>query len=292
MNIPREVIKVLKIDEGDDIDFIQYKGSYYIIAKRSDIAKLITNDTAKSPDIQQSPKSSPQFSQTYKVPKLSDQELLVLKKLDTLRYSQRTTEQVSKLLVKEERTVFKQLEKKGVITPFKDAEQIKHYSIGKIFYDNYLMRNKPSTTNTAVKAAPIPEAPTHIQGVKTIDIPKQSPMPSGDTEKYIDALQNNGYLVVQTEPEAASISAALEDSIRRGLVLGTRAFNKKFYIVMRSFINSKTKQIMEQISEKSVSVPTIAKACKIDEDGVRAVLYILAESGEVTEARKDIFRLA
>ncbi|MCL4404375.1 AbrB/MazE/SpoVT family DNA-binding domain-containing protein, partial [Candidatus Marsarchaeota archaeon] len=105
ISMPREVVKTLGIKEGDDIDFIQYKDSYYIIAKRSDIANLITGQKIKQ-----------QISQPLqKVPELSEAEIAVLKKLDTLRYSMRTTENVSKLLEKEERITFKQLEKKGVV---------------------------------------------------------------------------------------------------------------------------------------------------------------------------------
>jgi bifunctional DNA-binding transcriptional regulator/antitoxin component of YhaV-PrlF toxin-antitoxin module len=279
--MPREVVKTLGIKEGDDIDFIQYKDSYYIIAKRSDIAKLITGSSQQA--------NAPSSARQYSVPKLSEAEIEVLKKLDTLRYSSRTTDQVSKLLDKDkgERTIFRQLEKKGVITPFKDEAQKTHYSIQKIVYDAYLMRKKPAST-----AGQKPEYPISAPKVKIEEATKSAAMPQSAIEKYMDSLQAAGYIVVPTEAEAAAISSALEDSIRRGLVVGTRAFNKKFYIVMRSFITSKAPLITSQISEKSSSVPVIAKACKIDEEGVRAVLYILAESGEVTEVRKDIFRLA
>ncbi|MCL5680044.1 MAG: hypothetical protein M1465_01745 [Candidatus Marsarchaeota archaeon] len=277
--MPREVVKTLGIKEGDDIDFIQYKDSYYIIAKRSDIAKLITG----SP--QQKSATEPQPFRSYAVPKLSEAEIAVLKKLDTLRYSSRTTDQVAKILGKDERITFKQLEKRGVITPFKDEAQKTHYSIQKMFYDAYLMRKKPAEQQK-------PGYSINLNKVKVDQVAKSTAIPQGTIEKYMDSLQDAGYIVVPTESDAAAISAALEDSIRRGLVVGTRAFNKKFYIVMRSFINSKAPLVTSQISEKSTPVPVIAKACKLDEEAVRAILYILAESGEVTEVRKDIFRLA
>ncbi|MEM0154316.1 MAG: hypothetical protein QW814_00580 [Methanothrix sp.] len=276
--MPREIVKTLGIKEGDDIDFIQYKDLYYIIAKRSDIAKLITGSASQ-------PLAQQQAKPAAEVPKLSEAEVNVLKKLDTLRYSMRTTPEVAKILDKEERITFKQLEKKHIIVPFKDKEQKTHYSIQKMFYDNYLMRKKPVEQ-------PKQEYKLNLSKVKAKEVAKTSTTPINAIEKYMDTLQDAGYIVVPTEAEASAISAALEDSIRRGLVIGTRAFNKKFYIVMRSFINSNTSAITAQIAEKSSSVPMIAKACKLDEEAVRAILYILAESGEVTEVRKDIFRLA
>ena len=276
--MPREVVKTLGIREGDDIDFIQYKDSYYIIAKRSDIAKLITGSAAQ-------PTAQQQAKPAGSVPKLSEAEINVLKKLDTLRYSMRTTSEVSKILGKDERITFKQLEKKHVIVPFKDEQQKTHYSIQKMFYDSYLMRKKPAEQ-------PRQEYKLSLSKGRVEEAAKSSITPMSAIEKYMDALQDAGYIVVPTEAEASAISAALEDSIRRGLVVGTRAFNKKFYIVMRSFINSNTANITAQLSGKSSAGPVIAKACKLDEEAVRAILYILAESGEVTEVRKDIFRLA
>ncbi len=280
--MPREIIKAMDLKAGDDIDFIPYK-DYFIITKRSDIAKLITSQQREGQNTQQQRK---QFS----VPKLSEDELKVLKKLDTLRYSMRTTAEVSKLLDKEERITFRQLEKKGIITPFKDAEQKTHYSIQKMFYDNYLMRKRPAAS------APEPQKHSYNISPSNAKAPieaQANATPTGAIEKYISVLQESGYLVVPTEADASALSAALEDSIRQGQVIGTRAFNKKFYIATRTFILKETPMITSQLSNKSSSsISDIAKACKIDEEAARAVLYILGENGDITEVRKDVFRLA
>lgn len=191
----------------------------------------------------------------------------------------RTTPEVAKILDEKEKGVFKDLIKKKVITPFKDENQKTHYSIQKRVYDLYLMRKgKPQYSEAAAGLEP-----AAIQG---------RPVQQNAIELYISKLQKNGFVVVPTESEASAISAALEDSIRRGVVVGTRAFNKKFYIVMRSFINSTIPQIMAIISKKSMQVSDIAKECKMQDEAVRSVLYVIAESGEVTEVRKDIFRAA
>jgi len=88
------------------------------------------------------------------------------------------------------------------------------------------------------------------------------------------------------------VSGALEDSIRHGLILGTRAFNKKFYIGLRGYINKNASKILKLIDQKSMSIPDIASETGVDEDGVRTILYVLSESGDVTEVRKDVFRVA
>jgi len=37
------------------------------------------------------------------------------------------------------------------------------------------------------------------------------------------------------------------------------------------------------------SVADIAKSAQMDEDAVRSILYFMAEQGDVTENRKDVF---
>ena len=76
-------------------------------------------------------------------------------------------------------------------------------------------------------------------------------------------------------------------------MIGTRAFDKKFYIGLRGFINKNGPKIMRVLERgKSVSAEEIAAEVGIDEDAVKTILYILAEKGDVTEVRREIFRIA
>jgi hypothetical protein len=110
---------------------------------------------------------------------------------------------------------------------------------------------------------------------------------------YIEDLETKGYVVLKNEAEAASASAALEDSIRQGLVIGTRAFDKRFYIGLRGFINRNGPKIIKVLERgKSVSADDIAAEVGIDVDAVKTILYILAEKGDVTEVRREVFRIA
>jgi hypothetical protein len=113
-----------------------------------------------------------------------------------------------------------------------------------------------------------------------------------NSNEYVSLLESKGYIVLKSEAEAASASAAMEESIRQGLVLGTRGFDKKFYIALRDFISRNTPKLLKSIEKRSMGIEDIAKETGIDEEGARAVLNILAESGEVTEVRKDVFRSA
>jgi predicted transcriptional regulator len=85
----------------------------------------------------------------------------------------------------------------------------------------------------------------------------------------------------------------LEDSIRHGQVLGTRSFsNKKFFIVTRQFLDRHIPSIFKMLREGARRTSEIAANENIDADAARAILYTLAENGDITEKKKDIFAIA
>ncbi len=107
----------------------------------------------------------------------------------------------------------------------------------------------------------------------------------------IEKLEKDGFIVLSTEAEAAAVSLALEDSVRHGLVLGTRAFNKKFYIILRDFFNNNSGKVLKSLKEGPKSVDELAKDTGMDGDAIRAMLYLLAEQGDASERRRDVFAL-
>ena len=110
---------------------------------------------------------------------------------------------------------------------------------------------------------------------------------------YIADLEAKGFVVLRNEADAASASAALEDSIRQGLVLGTRAFDKRFYIGMRGFLNRNGPKVMTVLERgKSVTADEVASELGIEVDAVKTVMYILAEKGDITEVRREVFKIA
>jgi len=205
---------------------------------------------------------------------LSADEIRVLKKLDNVRYNDRSKDKMKGLLTEEEKNLLDGLIKKGVVSLFSNAAKSEQlYSISKDVYDKFLMRK-------AVKKEAAPEVP----------VPHEFHVMSQN--EYVNMLEKNGFVVLSNEADASVVSSELEESIRRGLVLGTRAFNKKFYIVLRSFFIEKSPGVVAAIRKGTKRVKEIAEQLNIDEDAVRSILYVLAESGDVTERRKDMFELA
>jgi antitoxin component of MazEF toxin-antitoxin module len=284
--IPNDMINALGLKEGDDLDFLEYVNNTYILAKKNDIVKLLSKNKDEAP-AQQSGKVA--FSRG--TPSVDQREIAVLKKLDTMRYSDRTSSKVNSVLNGDEKEILQSLVKRRIVNPFKkEGEKEMHYGIQKAVYDTFLYRKgkpqEPAVPITAVgkKVVPKQQAAQPSQKAWERDLNADA--------SYMDILENRGYVVLSNEAEAAMVSSSLEDSIRRGLVLGTRAFNKKFYIGLRGYINKNALKILKLIEQKSMGVSDISKETGIEEDGVRTILYVLSESGDVAEVRKDIFRVA
>ncbi len=267
--LPFEVTEALKLSENDEVDFFRYNVSSFLFAKKSDIANLL---------VRRNEAPSRRFS---------TEELDVLRKLDTFRYSDRTEENVKKKLSDTELPVLKSLISKKAVELFQSKKSgVPVYSIPRDVYDNFLLRKKPQQQNVQYKVQQSAQQPS-VQHV-TFQAIKESIPGNANVKK----LEEQGFIVLPTEAEASSLSLALEESIRQGLVLGTRAFNKKFYIVLRSFFDQYNSKIIESLRSGKDKIDEISSAVGISEDATRAILYLLAENGDVSERRKDQFELA
>lgn len=284
----------MQLNENEEVEFFKASENTFIFAKKSDVTSMLLS--GKQPQ-----QAAPVTVQRYvpapqaAAPKkeadvnLSQEEIDVLKKMDTLRYNMRDVDTVNKLLSEKERQTLKQLIAKKAVIPFqRDPKTKQLYSISKSVYDKYLMRKKPGSKE--VQAPPsAPVAPVQRFEQKPFMSIKNT-MPENENIQY---LEKNGFVVVNTEGEASALSLALEESIRRGHVLGTRSFSKKFYVVLRQFFDRYGTSIIKTLRESGASrVPGVAKDVGIPEDGARAILYLLAENGDVTEKRRDLFELA
>ncbi|MCW6159657.1 MAG: hypothetical protein LVQ95_01035 [Candidatus Micrarchaeales archaeon] len=274
--IPSDVTNSLSLKEGDDVDFFKFDDKSFLLAKKSDVLKMLTHSFPQpAAQTQQQQRGSDQPIS------ISDEELAVLRKLDTIKYNDRTAEKLKQILNGSERKILKDLIAKKFVNPFKKAgEQKSRYGIAKSVYDQFLFGKRQQAKQQPAPPPPVAQA-----------VPKAWEKKLAENATHMQLLEAAGFLVIANQAEASEVSAELEESIRRGLVVGTRAFNKKYYITLKSFVNKNAAKVVKAIGPKGTSVPEISKATGIDEEGVRAILYMLAESGEVSEARRDLFKL-
>jgi len=274
--VPTEVVSDLKIKENDEVDFFKVNDRSFVMAKKSDIAGIVMG--TQKPAEQQVPRQTAPFMHMQHTP--SPEELSVLKKIDTIRYENRTQENTLKILSEAEKAILQGLVANGSVTLFKGKSGKMLYSIPKNIYDNFLMRKKPAQTGAA-KASSY----AFVQQASQYKAPE---------DENVTTLEKDGFLVLQTEAEASKVSLMLEQSIRHGQVLGTRSFskNREFYILLRTYFDRHAQGILRKLRERAYRVGDLAKELDMNEDGARAVLYILAENGDVMEKKRETFTIA
>lgn len=172
----------------------------------------------------------------------------------------------------------------------KDNDSEYKYSISKHIYDKFLFGKREVKGK---EQAPIQNNANNYPKIEqSIPAEKGWELHLKEQNKYAQMLESKGYLVLSNNIEAAALSTLLEESIRQGHVLGTRSFNRRFYVGLRVFIAKNSSKILKTISNESLSVSQISKQTGIDEDGIRTILYLMAESGDVVEVRRDVFSIA
>jgi bifunctional DNA-binding transcriptional regulator/antitoxin component of YhaV-PrlF toxin-antitoxin module len=271
--LPFEVIRQLGLKGDEEVDFFKFSDKAFLFAKKEDIANLLMGTKS---GINAGPAIAGQA--TSRNVEVTQEEIEVLKKLDTLRYSNRTPANVAKILNESEKKVLQGLINKRIVWLFMKKGS---YSISKDVYDKFLMRKGRGM-------APQPKRADEHEQLQQKPAP---PPPKIEKNENVIKLETDGYIVLPTESEASSLSLALEDSIRSGKVLGIRAFNKKFYIVLRSFFDKNSGKVIKELKDGPKKVDELVKSTGLDEDGIRAMLYLLSEQGDVSERRKDVFTL-
>ncbi len=268
------MIKQLGLKGDEDVDFFKFSDKAFLFTKKEDVTRLLMGTTSS---ISAGP--APANQTERRNVNITLDEIQVLKKLDTLRYSNRTPANVSKILNESEKKVLQALINKKVVLVYRDRKD-SPYSIAKDVYDRFLMRKKGvmPVKKEELKMVIQPQPPS-VKVPQTVE------------NENVKRLEADGFVVLPTEAEASALSLALEDSIRSGKVLGIRAFNKKFYIVLRAFFDKNSGKIIKELKEGPKSVSELVKQTSLNEDGIRAMLYLLSEQGDVSERRKDTFTL-
>ncbi|MEM3791348.1 MAG: hypothetical protein QXL16_01290 [Candidatus Micrarchaeaceae archaeon] len=244
--LPSNVINALEVKEGEEVNFLEYGERTFIFAKEKDLVNLITKGKEGKEENKE----------------IGEEEIAVLKKLDTLKFNERSKENVDKIISEKERGVLNRLISKKVISLYsKDGKEL--YSISKSAYDRFLMRKKSKGESER----------------------------SEEKDETIKRLFEKGYLVVPTEIEAEELSKKLEEEIRSGKVIGTKFFNKKYYIATSEFISKNAYKLVEALKKGDKTIDEICKTAGIEEDAARTLLYVLAYQGAVIEKKKDLFAL-
>ena len=217
----------------------------------------------------------------------TNEEIAVLHPLQSIKFGDRTPDQVSRALSGPEKEILKRLEKRGWVNVFKGSKYKNGvYNIA----DEVYPMLKSQGQNPPSAAEQKPEAPQKpVQATRNAAPEKQAAAAQQGLPPSYALLTKQGYMVIREQKDAKAMSEMLKGDMKSGSVVGTKGFDGSFYVVTREYFNSASKAVLDALKEKPADVPAIAEASGLDADGARAVLQQLAESGDVIEKRKGTY---
>ncbi|MEM0438005.1 MAG: hypothetical protein QXU54_01765 [Candidatus Micrarchaeia archaeon] len=203
-------------------------------------------------------------------PTLSEDELSLLKRLASVRFEQRAPSSILPKLSESEKASLRTLIDKGVVRVYKEGKYSKEgvYTIPKDAY-GLAVRSPPEQT-----AAPSPvEAGKGVQAL-------------------LSQLEKQGFVTLDNDELAKSVSYSLRDKIKAGEVRGIRGFDSKYYI----FTSQKFSQAHAVISKflqenKRSTLGEISKGTSLDELLCKGVLTFMLEESEVIEKSRGRYEL-
>lgn len=203
-------------------------------------------------------------------PILSEDELSLLKRLASVRFEQRAPSSILPKLSESEKASLRALIDKGVVRIYREGKYSREgvYTIPKDAY------------GLALRSAP--ERP-----------PAPQPAKAGESVlALLSQLEKQGFITLDNDELAKSVSFSLRDKIKAGEVRGIRGFDSKYYI----FTSQKFSQVHAVISKflqenKRSTLGEISKGTSLDELLCKGVLTFMLEESEVIEKSRGRYEL-
>lgn len=266
--LPDELASALK--DGQEIEIFPLRDGIYIITipgalseKMPTAAPVQTKSEAAKPlPIRAAPAASLGIS-------LERDEEAVARKLCKIRYENREVPKVEAMLNAAEKKALAGILQKKLITIGKNAKYPKGvYNISDALYN--AMRT-PGTAPAASARAPSVASPP----INTVE-----------------HLQKLGYMILDNETEAKNLMPRLQDAIKADDVKGVRGFDKKYYVLLRGFYVENEAKIIALLDAGPKKCDAMAPEVHLTPEGVRTLLMVLADQGEVIEKAKGVWERA
>lgn len=191
---------------------------------------------------------------------LTEEEREILKKLTSVKFENRTPAHVAKNFSEKEKQVLTNMEKKGYLNVFRGGKY-KETGVYSISDRIFQLMNEP-----------------------------QKPASSTSNPSELRELFKKGHMILEGTQQAYQISEILRKERKNNDVFGVKGFDNKYYIVTREYFTEMVFKIKNTLKGE-MTTSAIAKACKTEEQGCRAVLLLMAEKGDALEKKKDVFVL-
>ncbi len=243
-----------EFSEVEDAELFRLKDGYYLLSVP--LGKPAVKTGIK-----------PKAAEGFQIP--TEAEKKVLKHLLSIKFQNRTPENVNNVLSNEEKTVLKELEKKKFINVFKGEKYPNGvYNINDMIYATLYGKK------------------TVKQTVKDIARPASAPVKK-ETGSPAELLDRKGY-AVGTSKDLKEIIDKNKTAIKSGKIKGLKGFDGRFYIARMDYVSKMYPLIIKQLDQER-NIDEIAQNLKVEPDAVRTVLHLLAEAGDVIEKRKGVY---
>ncbi len=250
-----------ELKNSTPLELFQLKDGYYLL-----VSNLGSTPIQEPKDQEKEPSKELPKEQGNQKPQV-EKEFSVISKLLSLKFSERTPFNVSKLLSQEEKEIFNNLLKSKKVTLFKKG---KYEEEGVYNIDDELFHHWKEFSS---KQQPI----------------RQQSVPSGESELF-ESLRRNGFIILLDQNSARRFSDYAKSQSYSMNIRGIKSFDEKFYFVTGYFFNKIRNLILSKVKD-AMALDEIANLCDTSKDGCNVVLILMAEDGEVIEKRRDVFEL-
>ncbi len=256
------------IKEGDKLELIEAKPGIYTLVNTEVLVKIEAKPGGYAPvgDALAKAPAKP----VAKGPAISPEELRLLRKLDEIKYEERIPARVQKLLSEGERKILDGMVKEGFVSIYR-GKKYAQTGVYDIPGDVYGLLRKKEPVN--------PGPPEQVSEKTSLS--------------WDEHLGKYGYVIVENEAEAKLVSERLEPEIKAGEIMGTRGFDKKYYIAQRKFYevwNSRIRALLR--ARREATEGEVCGALRMSEVACRVALELMREEGEVIEKKKGAYALA
>ena len=224
VKIPENIAKDAGFKEGEDVDF-EVKENAIVIRKKT----------------------------------LTQKEIEILKKINRIKFAERTKGKVASVLSSDELKILDGLLKRQVVLFYEGGKYKGHgvYSISRDYYQYVIEPKKEKRKNLI--------------------------------EKYMGKKK---YMIITDVNEAKNVLTQLESEIARGEVVTVRGFDKKFYVATKDVVDDVGSCLIAALESGELTLDELAERCGVEKGLCKAVVEILRESGDIIEKRKELYALA
>ena len=230
---------------GEEVDFYEIKPGVFILVKKEMVESMLRSEIGE-------------VEMPVEKRGLGMEEMELLRKLNSIKFSERIPYNVNKKLSPREKEVLSKLIEGKALKVYKGGRYSKTgvYDISNDVYA--LLKSDKQEVSAAT-----PE----------------------------EQLEGQGYATVEDARDAERLCKNFEREIRSGEIFGTRGFDRRFYVARREWFIAASEKVRQGMRKGANNVADVSRELRIPEQAARVALEIMKDKGDVIEKRKGVYGL-